>query len=45
MIKTWKEVKEKEGRGKFADYGEILRKYWAEIKPKLQQKKPFDVEV
>lgn len=37
MMKTWKEVNEKESKGESADYGEIVRKHWAEIKPKPEK--------
>lgn len=45
MMKTWKEVNEKESKGESADYGEIVRKHWAEIKPKLEKKQCPEVEV
>jgi len=45
MTKTWKDIKEIESRGEFADYKKIVRKHWADIKPELEKKRCFDVEV
>lgn len=45
MMRVWKEVKEKEAKGEFADYKEITGKHWAKIRPKLEKKICFDEEV
>jgi len=45
MKRVWKECKEKEAKGEFADFKEITGKHWKKMMSKLEKKVCFDEEV
>lgn len=45
MKRAWKEIKETEAKGQFADFGAVVNKHWKPIKEKLAKKKCFDEEI
>lgn len=45
MKRAWKEIKETEAKGQFADFRAVVNKYWKPIKEKLAKKECFDEEV
>jgi len=45
MKRTWKEIKETEAKGQFADFGAVVNKHWKPIREKLAKKECFDEEI
>lgn len=45
MKRVWREVKEIEARGEFADFGKVVDKHWLPMREKLAKKICFDEEV
>lgn len=45
MRRVWKECKEKEAKGEFANFKEITQKHWEKMMLKLEKGLCFDEEV